>query len=102
MVPRGRPGRARRQPEGAVEDSLASVRPWGFDVATIASPLLLVHGAADRMVPASHSRWLADRSGSAELWLRPDDGHVTAMDAGEDVLDWLLAHAATGGTGADG
>ncbi len=81
-------------PEGAVEDSLAAVRPWGFDVATIASPLLLVHGGADRMVPASHSSWLADRSGSSELWLRPDDGHVTAMDAGEDVLDWLAAHAA--------
>ena len=76
-------------PEGAVEDSLASVRPWGFDVATIASPLLLVHGEADRMVPASHSRWLAERCGPAELWLRPDDGHITAMDAGEDVLAWL-------------
>ena len=79
-------------PEGGLADSLAAVRPWGFDVADVTGPLLLVHGDADRMVPPSHSRWLADRAPSAELWLRPGDGHITVMDAAEDVLAWLVEH----------
>ncbi len=76
--------------EGGIEDSLASVAPWGFDVATIASPVLLVHGDADRLVPVTHARWLAGRCDVAELWERPGDGHITVMDAGEDVLAWLV------------
>jgi hypothetical protein len=44
------------------------------------------------MVPVSHGHWLARRVPSAELWLRPEDGHITVLDAGAAVLDWLLAH----------
>lgn len=77
--------------EGAIEDSLASVAPWGFDVATIASPVLLVHGDADRLVPVTHARWLAGRCEAAELRERPGDGHITVLDAGPDVLAWLVS-----------
>ena len=61
--------------EGGVEDLLASVRPCSFDVATIGLLLLLAHGEADRTVFFSHSRWLAERRGSGELWL----GRVAMM-----------------------
>lgn len=76
---------------GMVDDDLAYVAPWGFDPATITAPTLLLHGDADRVVPPSHSRWLADRIPSAELWLRPDDGHVSVLAAATDALDWLLS-----------
>ena len=64
---------------GMVDDDLAYVAPWGFDPATITAPVLLLHGDADRVVPSSHARWLADRIPSAELWLRPGDGHVSVL-----------------------
>ena len=50
----------------------------------MSAPLLLVHGEADRIVPASHSQSLASQSPPAELWLRPGDGHLSVLDAYDD------------------
>lgn len=58
--------------------------------------MLFVHGDQDRMVPSSHGQWLARRTSSAELWLRPDDGHVSVLDAAEAALDWLWEQAHQG------
>jgi pimeloyl-ACP methyl ester carboxylesterase len=80
-------------PGGMIDDDLAAVAPWGFDPAAIAAPVLLVHGDADRMVPATHAAWLAGRIDGADLWLRPDAGHISALEAGEDMLAWLRTHA---------
>ena len=75
---------------GMVDDDLAYVAPWGFDPADIAAPVLLLHGDADRVVPAAHSRWLAGRIPSAELWLRAGDGHVSVLRSAPAALDWIL------------
>jgi hypothetical protein len=45
------------------------------------------------MVPPSHGEYLARQIPSAELWLRPDDGHITVMDAAADALRWLVERA---------
>jgi pimeloyl-ACP methyl ester carboxylesterase len=74
-----------------IDDDLAAVAPWGFDPAGIAVPTLLVHGGLDRVVPSSHSVWLARRVPSAGLWVRPGDGHVSVLHAAEDTLEWLRA-----------
>jgi len=76
-----------------MEDELAALSPWGFDVGQVAAPTLVVHGGQDRVVPSSHGEYLARRIPSAELWLRPDDGHITVMDAGPDALRWLVERA---------
>jgi pimeloyl-ACP methyl ester carboxylesterase len=81
---------------GMVDDDLAYVAPWGCDPAQVSSPVLLVHGAQDRVVPSSHSQWLAAHCRPAELWLLPDEGHVSALSSGVAVLDWLREHAAQG------
>ncbi|MET7397923.1 alpha/beta hydrolase [Dactylosporangium sp. NPDC005572] len=78
-------------PDGQVDDDVAYVTPWGCDPATIRCPVLLVHGAADRMVPASHSAWLAGRIPGAELRERPGDGHISVLTAAPDALRWLAA-----------
>ena len=78
---------------GMVDDDLAGVAPWGFDPGQVRPPVLFVHGGQDRMVPSSHSEWLACRTPGAELWLRPDDGHVSVLHAGEAALGWLREHA---------
>jgi pimeloyl-ACP methyl ester carboxylesterase len=62
----------------------------------VSGPVLFVHGAQDRMVPSSHGRWLAGRCRSAELWLLPDEGHVSVLSSGVAILDWLREHAAQG------
>ena len=79
----------RAGPGGLIDDDLAAVGPWGFDPADIAVPTLLVHGGRDRVVPSSHSVWLARRVPSAGLWLRPSDGHVSVLHAAEAALEWL-------------
>jgi pimeloyl-ACP methyl ester carboxylesterase len=57
-------------------------------------PVLVFHGGQDRMVPNEHGAWLAARCPGAELWLRPDDGHVSVLGScGVAALDWLVGHA---------
>ena len=81
---------------GMVDDDLAYVAPWGFDPAEVRVPVLVVHGGQDRVVPSSHGRWLAGRIPSAELWRRPEDGHVSVLGSAEAALGWLREHAGLG------
>src|SRR5574341_2102067 len=74
---------------GMVDDDLAYVAPWGCDPERVRAPVLFVHGGQDRVAPAAHARWLAARTRSSELWLRPDGGHVSVLGAGVAALDWL-------------
>jgi hypothetical protein len=49
------------------------------------------------VVPSSHGQWLASRCRSAELWLRPGDGHISVLSSAPAALDWLREHAKLGG-----
>jgi pimeloyl-ACP methyl ester carboxylesterase len=44
---------------GWVDDDLAFLRPWGFDVAEIGVPVLVWYGRTDVFVPPAHGDWLA-------------------------------------------
>lgn len=81
---------------GMVDDDLAYVAPWGFDPAQVKAPVLVVQGGSDRIVPSSHGTWLASHIPSAELWLRPDDGHISALSSGVAAVRWLREHARPG------
>jgi pimeloyl-ACP methyl ester carboxylesterase len=80
-------------PGGLIDDDLAYVAPWGFDPAQVTAPVLLLHGGRDGVVPSSHGEWLARRCPSAELWLSPDDGHISVLNSAEAALDWLRERA---------
>jgi pimeloyl-ACP methyl ester carboxylesterase len=74
-------------PAPLIDDDLAYVNPWGFDPRTIRTPTLLIHGTADRMVPARHSEWLAQQIPNAELGLEDGQGHISVLEAAaEDAL----------------
>lgn len=79
-------------PGGLIDDDLAYVAPWGADPAQVIAPILFLHGGRDRVVPSSHSEWLARRCPSAELRLCPDDGHISVLNSGAAALDWLREH----------
>ena len=78
---------------GLVDDDAAFVAPWGFDPGTITSPVLVVQGGLDRVVPAAHGFWLHGRIPGSEFWERPEDGHLSILRTLSDVLDWLVAKA---------
>jgi len=80
-------------PGGLIDDDLAYMAPWGFDPSQTIAPVLLLHGSRDRLVPSSHSEWLAHRCPSAELRLSPDDGHISILKSATVAMDWLRAHA---------
>ena len=78
-------------PNGLIDDDLAFVAPWGFDVAQIDAPVLLVQGGQDRVVPPTHGDRLMHNCPSSELWLRPRDGHISILGAVPLAMDWLRA-----------
>ena len=79
-------------PDASIDDDVAATAPWGFDVRRIDVPVLVMHGQADRMVPAQHAEWLAAAIPGAEARLFADDGHVSVMHAAPDALRWLARH----------
>jgi pimeloyl-ACP methyl ester carboxylesterase len=76
-------------PEGLIDDDLAFAAPWGFDVGAISVPVLLIQGGDDRVIPPRHADALLQAIPTAELWLRPRDGHVSVLDACPVAMDWL-------------
>ncbi len=80
--------------DGWLDDDLAFDQPWGFEVASIERPVLLLHGDDDRFVPVSHGHWLAARIPGVEARIDPSDGHLTLVERRlREVNGWLLAHA---------
>jgi pimeloyl-ACP methyl ester carboxylesterase len=80
----------RAGPAGQVDDDVALVNPWGADLAAVEAPVLLVHGEQDRVAPLAHAMLLRRELPQSELWLRPDDGHISVLDACPQAMDWVL------------
>ena len=77
---------------GWVDDELAFVAPFGFEIGEVRIPALVVHGVQDRFVPVAHGRWLAGAFRDAEAWILEDDGHLSLVDRIPSVHQWLLTH----------
>jgi pimeloyl-ACP methyl ester carboxylesterase len=76
--------------QGSWDDGCAQASPWGFDLADISIPVLLLHGRDDRFVPFTHGQWLAAHIPGVEARLLDNDGHLTLLEhrVGE-VHAWL-------------
>jgi pimeloyl-ACP methyl ester carboxylesterase len=79
---------------GWLDDDIAFIRAWGFDLAAITTPVTVWQGAQDRFVPFAHGRWLAENVSGARGELPADEGHLSiAIGAYGRLLDGLLAAA---------
>jgi pimeloyl-ACP methyl ester carboxylesterase len=79
--------------DGWRDDDLAFLADWGFDVASITTPLSIWQGAHDRMVPYAHGQWLAERVPAARAHLLADDGHISLSLRLGEILDELVSIA---------
>lgn len=65
---------------GAADDDVAFVTDWGFPVEAIDSPVRIVHGRLDRVIPVSHAASLAHLLPHATVTVHDDDGHVSVLE----------------------
>jgi len=77
---------------GWVDDDLAIVQPWGFDVAQVSIPVLVRYGSSDVLVPPAHGQWLAAHVPGCVVKVDDVAGHLGA-DPVEEITEnvrWLV------------
>lgn len=76
---------------GWVDDDLAFIGPWGFDVQDISVPTLIEYGVTDVLVPAAHGEWLAANVPGCVVKLDDDAGHLGSDPEREiaENMRWL-------------
>lgn len=78
--------------DGFVRDNLSWLGPWDLDLGRVTTPVRLVYGESDRMVPVAHGRWLHERLADSELHVVPG-GHGDAVFGAAIELFGTLAPA---------
>ena len=66
--------------DGAVSDIQLLMKPWGFDLAEIKTPIRLWQGELDTMVPPVMGRYLSERLPNCKSEFIADAGHLLFMD----------------------
>ncbi len=83
---------SREQMQAMLHDVVIFGKDWGFLLGEIDTPVYLLYGDADNIVPVEHGQHMAERLPSAELRIRPGEGHLGGLGASEEIFDDLLSH----------
>ena len=65
--------------DGWIDDDIAFIQPWGFDLVAISTPVRIWQGDQDLMVPHAHSYWLEKHIPGSTLNFVPGHGHVSLI-----------------------
>jgi pimeloyl-ACP methyl ester carboxylesterase len=79
---------------GYLDDNLAQARDWGFRVADIRVPVVVRHGALDRLVSIEQGRWLAAAIPGARGVFLDDAGHGSIALPWDEVVAQLVESGA--------
>ncbi|NND69548.1 MAG: alpha/beta hydrolase [Halioglobus sp.] len=83
---------SRNQMQAMLHDVEIFARDWGFRLAEVKTPVYLLYGDADNIVPLQHGEHMAERLPNAELRVRPEEGHLGGLGASQEIFDDLLSH----------
>jgi pimeloyl-ACP methyl ester carboxylesterase len=82
--------------DGWLDDDLAFIHPWGFELDEISCPVMIWQGSADLMVPFSHGQWFASNVPGVTAHLEEGEGHLSiGVGALDRMLDELVSAGAT-------
>jgi pimeloyl-ACP methyl ester carboxylesterase len=76
---------------GWVDDDLAFLDAWGFDVSEIRVPVTVRYGRLDVFVPAAHGWWLADHVPAADVAVDEEAGHLVSPELQLERMALLAA-----------
>ncbi|MDQ2629609.1 MAG: alpha/beta hydrolase [Actinomycetota bacterium] len=66
--------------DGWIDDDFAFFGDWGFDLSRIEVPVTIWQGGQDRIIPVSHTEWLAENVPGARFHLEPEDSHSSLLN----------------------
>ena len=78
--------------DGWIDDDLAFVQPFGFEIEKIDKPVMIYQGDDDFMVPHAHSIWLNKHIPTSTLKFVPGHGHISL---GEEFRPEIIKEAVT-------
>lgn len=87
---------------GWVDDGLALVHPWGFDLDAITVLVLIRYGLSDVLVPPAHGAWLAANVPDCVVEIDEAAGHLGADPEAKirETARWLSTGTAPDGASA--
>jgi len=82
----------RQGPVGAAHEMKLYVRPWGFNLEDIKTPIALWHGDSDGIVPLEHSHYLQKHLPESTLTVIPGEAHFSLPIRQADTILQSLAN----------
>jgi pimeloyl-ACP methyl ester carboxylesterase len=72
--------------DGWIDDDMAFIQHWGFELSAIDKPVQIWQGDQDLMVPHAHSYWLEKHIPSSTLNFVPGHGHISLVVEYKDQI----------------
>lgn len=75
---------------GSSDESILLYQDWGFNLADIRTPVMIMHGEDDKFAPKSFAEYLHKLIPGSSLEIFPNQGHLTLVAAFDDLLEMLI------------
>jgi len=83
---------SKQQMQAMIHDAVMFGKDWGFPLSKIETPVYLLYGNADNIVPVEHGKHMARRIPKAVFREREGEGHMGGLGASEEIFNDLLSH----------